>query len=288
MNLVLERERTSPFVSFTQAMQNPIIASQYSRITDASQKKAVLEYFDRPKKSDPAKWEEYLNKAQSGELYGMPPSEYMLMVQGLSKEHERRAYSAWKETNFETEAQERSRANYMATEIRKKMILAGLINPNPRTGKLSNEDTRKLFEMDTRVRSNFNQNWKGASVRDIDNFVRELIAEEVKKANESKYIRNWFNTLLGRKSVHSLPDPQTIPELQRRGVRVESQPNPVQTGQPPPLTVSQTPSEQWFSRITQQQHRELENEFKKRNGRETETLDELYEFAKTLSAEIKD
>lgn len=206
-NKIEAKQRSAnPYSSKVQLERDPEFKRMVGRVTDAKQRKALYNIVEKPETSDPEVFAELMTKVGNGELYGMAYPDLASMQVGLSQRDARMFDNEWKKQNTDTESQERSRVNSVASEFRRQYIAAGLLKYD-RFKKATPQSLQRMNQLMTGVLQK--QFPKGMPQSEQKEWVKEVVSEIVTREKAAKGDGSWFGDLFNR-FFGSKPEPFTL------------------------------------------------------------------------------
>ena len=233
------------------------------RVTDAGQRKAIYELVEQPKESDEEVKTKLMDMLREGEFYGMGYADLANAKVGLNKEDSKFIDREWTKQNTETDAQERSKVNYIGAEIYRQYTAAGLIRKAG--GKETKSSAKDRNAFDAMIRKKAESFPKNMNPAEISEYIGRETVEEAKRQRIEKrgYIGELIDSVMGIKRE----TPQTVaPKRVKGSSRTGSKAAEVEADVKE-VTTAPAPKTKELGALTPAERKQLWEDYKKANGK---------------------
>lgn len=198
----------NPILTETELMNDPVVKNALDKVTDAKQKKAIIEMVVQPKQTSDAarsKMQDLIfgNDADA-DIQGMSPSEFNGYLSGLSKADRNKYTRRYESMNSETGAQTATRYKASAKELQDQLIDVGYIKRD-QFGKISGINEQRLIEA------------RG----ELDDHLDKQGSSPMSPKDIKDYARNFA---IAKKTGQAFQDPEPAQKFQ--GTKTETPPAP--------------------------------------------------------------
>lgn len=177
------RKTKQPWSSWFEAQQDPTISGLLPRVTNPTFKKALKKQIEGAGggAGDSAKFGQLLTRAQNGEFYQMPGSDFEAMTTGLNKTQYNKIFSIYRQQNFESDSQERTRVRHLMKQVEFEAERAGLIRRG-RFGDYTKKSRERLNELKGQaIDASTTGVIKGSTTPEINERAKQIVIEEKKR-----------------------------------------------------------------------------------------------------------
>lgn len=178
--------QSNQLVSMTQAKTIPEIAGRLNSMSP-EHRQAIEKMIERPDQSDLNVLGKMYEHARTGKLNQFSRQELQIEMSGLDETDMERFYSMWVKGSQEGTSSQRARANWMAQRLYEQAIASGLITED-RFQNLSAQEKRYINALQGSLYEKMDSLPDNMSQSDQFNYIKEIIADEVKKRIEPGFI----------------------------------------------------------------------------------------------------
>ena len=270
-NFVANQMRSEDPFDNTQQLNNSSViidgkkvrfADAIQRVSDSKQREAIYNLVDKPKESDENVKANVMELLRNGDFYGMKYPDLAQAKVGLNKEDSKFIDREWTKQNTETDAQERSKVNYIGSEIYRQYNANGLVKKDS-YGKETPNSIKSRNAFDVMIRKKAESFPKNMSPAEISDYIGRETKEEVLRQAIEK--RGVIGQMIDRFRGITPQEPQPVTprrtKWQTKTGSPEDSTGPIAptTNEPPPKTKS-------YGDLTSQEQIQLYNDYKAAHG----------------------
>lgn len=177
---IMERQRSGDaFVDVNEMEKDPTIKRLLDGVKDPKQLEALRRMVTSPKESDPDAKNEAYRAMFNGELKGMAPEDFNLLISGLNKEDRSKIETKWRSFNTQSPSEESRMTKNMGSQLIKELQTLGYVKKNE-FGKYNNKDQIKLNQANDELINALDDMPPGLSQKDQSAWVQKFAADKVK------------------------------------------------------------------------------------------------------------
>jgi hypothetical protein len=186
-NHILKKQQSDdPYVSMTELEADPIYINAIGRVTDAKQRKAIIESVIQPKESDDSSINR-MQKLMFGEdpdhdIREISPEDFNDYLSGMSKSDRKKYTSKFEQFRSDTGSEQAQRHKAANKELTDQMLSIGLIKKN-NFNQITGRDEMKLIEARNELTDWLDKNPGPMSPKDIKEYTRQFAIS--KKSGET-------------------------------------------------------------------------------------------------------